>query len=406
MKNNNRLNRKHIRKNKKTQKTRRKFFMLLFFLLICILLRNTYVNLYKNRVYTVKSSSDYEKSIDTNALVIKDEYIYSTRGKIKTDEENRISINTDIGTIEEYINNTGLDLNILHKEIDDSNDYLENFNKYRYKRQKISKDNLLNIVSNIKNEDYESNNTWLEDNYKNFNYSLDEIYSYIQKMTITEEVISKQGQNLKSLNSGIVSTNIDGYEDIYNFYNLNNFSNDIFISDEIIDNNSHKKGLKIINNTHYLLSFTVENEKLSHHYDMDSPIKIKFNDTYINGKVVGIKIDDKNTHISILCEENFELFKDLRFVKLELINFSTKTYEIPKKSIINKDDQDGVFVKEASGIIKFYPIEKLKEKDKSVLIYAGIDGKIKVNDKEVKTISAFSDVILNPSAVKEGDLIN
>src|SRR5699024_2233484 len=288
MKNNNRLNRKYIRKNKKTQKTRRKFFMILFFLLICILLRNTYVNLYKNRVYTVKSSSDYEKSIDTNALVIKDEYVYSTRGKIKTDEENRISINTDIGTIEEYINNTGLDLNILHKEIDDSNDYLENFNKYRYKRQKISKDNLLNIVSNIKNEDYESNNTWLEDNYNNFNYSLDEIYSYIKKMTITEEVISKQGQNLKSLNSGIVSTNI---------------------------------------NTLYLLSFTVENKKLSHHYDIDSPIKIKFNDTYINGKVVGIKIDDKNTHISILCEENFELFKDLRFVKLELINFSTKTYE-------------------------------------------------------------------------------
>lgn len=396
------------KKSKKTniKKTKRKFFRLLAFFLVCILLRNAYIRLYKNKIYTVKASSNYEMSIDTNALVIKDEYVYSTKGKISPDEETRIPINTEIGTIEEYVNNTGIDLNILHKKIDDANDFLENFNKYRYKSEKISQDNLMKIVSSIKDEDYENNNNWIDENYKNLNYNLDEIHASIEQMKIVEDVISKQGQNLKSLNSGIVSTKIDGYENIYNFYNLNNLSNDIFISDEITDKESHKNGLKIINNTHYLLSFSVENEKLSHHYDINSPIKMKLKDTYIDGKVVGIKIGEKNTNMTVLFKENFDLIKDSRFINLDLINFSTKTYEIPKKAIINKDDQDGVFLKEASGIIKFYPVEKLKEKDKTVLVYAGIDGKINVNDKEVKTISAFNDIILNPSAVKEGDLIN
>lgn len=40
------------------------------------------------------------------------------------------------------------------------------------------------------------------------------------------------------------------------------------------------------------------------------------------------------------------------------------------------------------------------------MLDAGNDGFIKIKDKEIKTVEAYDEILLNPKAVQEGELLN
>lgn len=389
---------------KKIKKNR--IYLILMLIVIIISIRTLYVNIYKGRTYQVKSTEKYEQTINANALVIKDEYVYVKNGKIDINSEDRIATDSDLGTVDNYINEKGLELDDISDENLKLNDFLENFNKYKYKRNAFENNDIISLRNFIKEKKFNNINTWTNENFTSNKFGLNEIYNSLEKNKISEDVIKRQGENLISMNSGIVSTNIDGYENIYNYYNYGNLTSDILLNDDIVKDNKSTKGLKIIDNSHYILSFTVDNKELSNYYDIGSNIEIKFEDNYLQGKVVGLDINSKNTLISVLFRENFEIIKDLRFINVDLVNYATEIYEIPKKAIVKKDDQQGVYTKVASGEIVFYPIKIVDEDKKLVKVHSGNDGKIILNDKEIETLKLFDNIILNPSAVKEGDLIN
>ena len=151
--------------------------------------------------------------------------------------------------------------------------------------------------------------------------------------------------------------------------------------------------------------FSVDGKKMEKAYNINDKISIKINDKIIDGYVGEVKIDEGIYTLSAYFDTNFDIVKDNRFYNAKLINYETKAFKIPQKSIINKEGTKGVYIKSPSGIVEFRPVKVLSNKDKKVLVDSGIDGILKIKGKDQKTVESFDEIIKNPKRVKEGELI-
>ncbi len=100
---------------------------------------------------------------------------------------------------------------------------------------------------------------------------------------------------------------------------------------------------------------------------------------------------------------------DERFVNFDIIKYKHNGYKIPTKAIVEKDGIKGVYIKEISGIVKFKPVEIIKEEDKFVYVSSGENNTIVIKggqDKPVKTITVFDEILLNTKGVKEGIIVH
>ena len=164
-------------------------------------------------------------------------------------------------------------------------------------------------------------------------------------------------------------------------------------------------GLKIINNHYYTLFFKIKNKEIKQPYEINSNINIKINDNILKGTVKDISLENDTFTIAAFFDTGIEKTKDTRFVKIKVVNYSSNSYEIPKKSLISKDDIEGVYIKEPSGVVIFKPVKILAKEKNKYIIDSGYNGKIEINDKEYSTIQSFDEIVKNPKKVKLGELI-
>jgi hypothetical protein len=95
---------------------------------------------------------------------------------------------------------------------------------------------------------------------------------------------------------------------------------------------------------------------------------------------------------------------------LELITDIYEGIKINTKSLIQKDGLYGVYVQDASNIIKFFPVEILGKDENFTIIstgeYIGEHDRriIKINDKAYPTVKIFDKIILEPENVYDGQI--
>jgi 5-methylcytosine-specific restriction endonuclease McrBC GTP-binding regulatory subunit McrB len=96
---------------------------------------------------------------------------------------------------------------------------------------------------------------------------------------------------------------------------------------------------------------------------------------------------------------------------LELIIDVHEGIKINSKALIEKDGLKGVYIKDASNIVKFFPVEILgQDKDVSIIYignYVSEDRRrvINISENSYDTIKIFDKIIIEPEKVYEGQII-
>lgn len=375
-------------------------------IIIALFVYNLYIHFYKNRSVTLSLPSSYSSIIDTTALVLRDEVIYSKRGSVKNDGL-KVSVGTPLETTENYSNTTGYDINALESKIKTLEDMLSKYDEYEISRKNLTDEDLEVLIRELDQNNFTNINSWYSENFRDFNLKEDQIYDRLARLKIQHDIITKQGKDIVTLNAGELINGIDYYENVLSYDIVNNIGNDFYFSDSSLEKFPEKKeGYKVVNNLNYILRLSVSNKDLYKSYEIGSPITISIGENTFKGTVKSLSIGKDFTQINAVFNEGFNHIKDVRSLKMSIVNYETNAFEVDKSAILKKEDQNGVYIRDASGVVVFKPIQILSDKKSKYVLDAGQDGFITIKDKEIKTIEPYDELLLNPKAVKEGELLN
>lgn len=221
--------------------------------------------------------------------------------------------------------------------------------------------------------------------------------------------------------AGIITYKIDGLENDYIFENVlemtpsNTVKKDYSVSDKKqAETVSENEGIfKIIRNFDYYIAATVDNEKAKL-FEENKYIKTRIlsdgEQHEVWGYIKKINYGSEQSVLILYFDDYFYKIYDKRYVNLELITDIYEGLKISTKALTELNGLTGVYVQDASNIIKFFPVEILGENEEFAIIYAGEyvgehDRRIiKINDKIYPTVKIFDKIILEPENVYDGQI--
>lgn len=379
-----------------------------------------YDNFFKNKKLIINEPVNYEKKLELKGVVVRDEYVYG-KMSLTQDFNEKISINTDIGTRNDLkyflnyadINNDKI-LEELDKDISYYEGYLKNYRLSYSKAHRLDKNKMKEIIDNIRKGNYEQNSEIINKIKKTSTYKRQDLDNILSKLKIKREFI--KNTNIKSLNSGIISSNIDGLEEVLNYECVRNYNmGDLFVAEDLktqdIAKSFDAKNYKIINNLNWYLILSYNKDYNDNNFKIGQNVIFEVE----NKKIAGIvKIFDETDKIQTLILEintDMDFVKNKRYLDLKLITKSEKAYEIPKTALVEKDGVYGVYSGFMGEKVKFKPVKIMDRlKNGKVMISCGVDvdgeeGIIFFEDKKVQTVKKYEVVYVNAEEIEEGGYI-
>lgn len=219
----------------------------------------------------------------------------------------------------------------------------------------------------------------------------------------------------KSEIAGIVSYKVDNLEEVYTEAKIPDMDYEFIrnnpTSIQIGQQNTVKTGdplYKLIDNFSYRLAIPVDEMDKLGNYAVGENINLLINSrTTLNGTVERInKTENTGVIIVALKDKLSELGYD-RVVDASIIKNKISSYVIKTKSVVEVNNQPGVYIRELNGIVKFRPIDIVSQGDIDTIVETGDNkGYIEdVNKKKVRTVSVFDDVIDEPGNIEEGQIL-
>jgi len=217
--------------------------------------------------------------------------------------------------------------------------------------------------------------------------------------------------------AGIISYKLDGLENEYLFENVLDLTpsgtarKDYSVSDksQSAEVSANEGIYKIIRNFDYYIAATVDNDKAKL-FEENKYIKTRVLSDGQQHEVWGyIKKINYGSEQSVLILY-FDKIYDKRYVNLELITDIYEGLKINAKSLTQLNGLTGVYVQDASNIIKFFPVEIIGKDEEYVIIdpgqYVGDNERkvINIGDKVYSTVKIFDKVILEPENVYDGEI--
>lgn len=406
---------------------RKNFGIKNFFLSFVIVVIAIYVfqNFKKSADFMVAENGILEDVIKAEGIIVKDEQVYSAtldgsviyyyeegtkikEGQLVADintSADAAEINTQIAEIQAAIDNLENDSVQSVSQV--------NFTAYQNEIQLsiLNNDlqNMYNIVGQVNNND-----VFYNDVYADYSVSqLKEMKNNLMKSVSTNKV------PYYSDRSGYISYKTDGLEDVYNFENVMDMTPSSTIRRDYSFNdkkNSVQKDeafYKVIRNFEYYIAATVNNEKAKL-FEENKYIKVRIlsdgEQHIVWGFIKKINYGSEQSVLILYFDDYFYKVYDKRYVNLELITAVYEGLKIKNEALIELNGIKGVYVKDASNIIKFFPVEIIGSDEEYSIIslgsYIGADERniITINDKRYPTIKIFDKVILQPDMVYEGQI--
>lgn len=219
----------------------------------------------------------------------------------------------------------------------------------------------------------------------------------------------------KSEIAGIVSYKVDNLEDVYTEEKIPDMDYEFIrnnpTSIQVGQQNTVKTGdplYKLIDNFSYRLAIPVDEMDKLGSYAVGEKINLLINSrTTLDGTVERInKTENTGVIIVALKDKLSELGYD-RVVDASIIRNKISSYVIKTKSVVEVNNQPGVYIRELNGIVKFRPIDIVSQGDIDTIVETGDNkGYIEdVNKKKVRTVSVFDDVIDEPGNIEEGQIL-
>lgn len=230
-----------------------------------------------------------------------------------------------------------------------------------------------------------------------------------------EDKISKYNFSYVTEFSGIVSYKIDGNEDYFKTDNLDKFTykylNKNYNFKSLEMETKVKNGdplFKIINNINWKVACTINNVSQITNYNIGDSVKIQIPDIEnLYGNVEKINKDKDHAVIIVSLDRYFENMYSNRIHDGKIIVNKTKGFEIPKSTLIDRDNLTGVYVQEIKGLVKFVPVDIVNENSDNVFINKGNkQSVISIGDKSYKTVTVNDAIVLNPKTVDESRILN
>lgn len=242
------------------------------------------------------------------------------------------------------------------------------------------------------------------------------------------EVADVAGIQYYNENAGLISYEIDGYEEEFQGEELEKYSYDLLDSKEYLEKIKGREEeidpsgdmqvsrgqaiYKIIDNFEWYIAIKVENKEDIADLSQGQGVKVKMDGEDEESIVKGYirAINETGDKAVLVVKFNTMLYKyfNLRVKDVELIKNEFKAFKIPTKSIFEKDGQDGVYIKNKGGIVEFRPVFLIKEVQDDSFIKIGDNSSniyLEEGSDPIRTVDQFDEIILNHDSVKEGDII-
>ncbi|MGF0095383.1 HlyD family efflux transporter periplasmic adaptor subunit [Peptoniphilus sp. SGI.035] len=410
---------------KKNKFFRRRLIALLLFIIIMIfftkLIRGNRTNNYKTIFPTLTT---FEKDIDTKIYNLFEEKTYFSIGdgiavfhasegqKVPAGYEvANLNLMEDVSSLKDELNKVKAALKIK-KGIEP----VEKENNHSFTRdlqEQIKNKNYSGVYFDINSSDEASIENINEAELKDY-LSLSEDALVLKEKDL-EGRISKYNYSYVTEFSGIVSYKIDGNEDYFKIDNLDKFTY------KYLDKNYNFKSLemetkvkngdplfKIINNLNWKVACTINNVSQITNYNIGDSVKIQIPDIEnLYGNVEKINKDKDHAVIIVSLDRYFENVYSNRIHDGKIIVNKTKGFEIPKSTLIDRNNLTGVYVQEIKGLVKFVPVEIVNENSDNVFINKGNkQSVINIGDKSYKTVTVNDAIVLSPKTVDESRILN
>lgn len=379
----------------------------------------------------VAEKGDLENIIKAEGIIVKDEkiynatldgsvtYYYEEGTKVKqgqlianlNTDSNSVQINKQIAEIEAAINSKNKNPETAAVAAKESLALYENNIQESILKSEL--DSMYNIVGQADNEGALVVN---QSTYDSYDISqLEDMKKDLEKSISTHKV------PYYSAKAGIITYKIDGLEEVYDIedvYNLtasSSLKKEYTLSDKFNKETvSANEGiLKIIRNFDYYIAATVDNEKAKL-FSENKYIKTRIHSDGQSHEAWGfirkINYGSEQSVLILYFDDYFYKIYDKRYVDLELITDIYEGIKINTNSLTEKDGMTGVYVQDASNIIKFFPVEIIgMDEDYTIVAlgeYVEKDERrlIKVNERNYYTVKIFDKVILDPETVYEGQI--
>lgn len=365
--------------------SKKNIFFIIFVLFISLFfIKNTFFSKKTSDIIILESPHKYKVKTLAKALIIKDEYLYYVGNTdLETDnkkvEVNKTITDVDVSTVNENLKQ------YLSDKTSSLKSELENYN---------SESDLLNldkILSSIRKKDYSVAFESLRNN-KGIVYSKSVLKDKLLRYSILNDTVNSG--KIVSQNSGILSTKVDGLENVYDFSIIDLLDEDDFNFENNVKN-SEIFGVKIVDNLKYYLCLKVKSG-MSENIEINSIINVNFGTNVVSGKVVNIKREKSNDLIIAEFSKGFENVADKRFTDVNIEKTVDKSYELPVSSILYENGKYYVFT-----IDSFNNIKKVKV---SVKFTDNINNKVYI-DANNSYIGSFSNVLRNSKGIKESEIL-
>ncbi|MGP1608344.1 MAG: HlyD family efflux transporter periplasmic adaptor subunit [Clostridium sp.] len=225
----------------------------------------------------------------------------------------------------------------------------------------------------------------------------------IEEKQTLEKNISQNANTINTPVSGLVSYNVDGYEEKLKTGNFE------YLTKELIDNieikngtriNSSDKNVKVIDSFETYLVTILKSEN-SKKQKEGNEIEIQIANTEkMKAKIEYIKEVDKNSKIFVFkVDKNSEFLTQYRKIQANIIWWSESGIKVSNKAIVNYEGQNYV-VKQKSRFQEIVPIKILKATSEYSLVESyttrELYEKYKINIDDVPILQIFDEIIVNP----------
>ena len=377
------------------------------------------------------------EKIGTKGFVIKDEDVVKSNStgqliSYEDKEGQRISAGEEVATV-----NSSNNTNVLKEQIAELEKSITSLEKSEKDSKVIKKEKSklegiqANLVENLqtlisqgdfediyliksqlalydeKNKDISFSNTLAGQSLENLKQKKDSLTSELTTNT----------KNYTTLTGGILSYNIDGYESVYLPKEFENYKYENLIHEKekkytkTTEINSGDGIFKVVDSLEWYVALKIEDNSQIEGLEKGNTVRISINgDTnYLKGYIVTINPSKDKSVIVIKLNTRLHEFYNMRFPKIDLILNEKAGLTVPLQSLIEKDAVEGVYIRDKSGIVRYRPVKVLgKDSNYAYVDIGDANGNIKLDgsDKLVRTITLYNEIILKPSIVKEGQILN
>lgn len=366
----------------------------------------------------------FTDKIKTEGVLLKNETVYSDSSE---NLEFTKSEGERIGSGETIAVSKSSNYDSLEKEIQSADEsialYTELQNEYNWLKGLEQKDeqavegyiNYLGEKTELSQEKLDSIRNDLERGTKtNESFFKDKLEELSASKAKAEKSLKTGKETYIAKAPGVISSRVDGLEKQLSPSTLEklDFSkyNEIKTKVKSVDKESVAKGVKIVEGHIWYLAMELDKVYENEFKDKKN-IEVEFQDGEfaISGKVHKLETKEK---VLLVLEFNEGLHRvyDQRDVKVSLVKGRYSGLKVPSSSLIEKNGQRGVYIKEISGIVKFIPIRLLYKGDEYSIVNEEEEGTIEYErDGEVLTVRSlqvFDEVFKNSMMVRENQVIN